>query len=907
MSGRQTRSGGAVRRSEPKDPSPTKVLRRSQRKSGSDLPSTLPEIWSKAPHAVPARKPIVLKKIVAHVLEVRAKKGLAGWGAKTQSGLCHQLVLSPQVPAVQSPRRSPRIAFFLEKENNPPSKEPTKEDLFQTSSVPVTPATTPVLYPLAVEYNSKEGHPDARDLEMSKKVRRSYSRLEARGSPSAAASTSTPGRRSCFGFEGLLGAEDLAGVSPVVCSKSAEIPRVPAKPWTPDRTLPGISPVTVKEKRKKKKVPEILASVSRPRALSKPVAELVAQPVEEQKPSARQVSRDRDVEVMGSTGASGRGLGNASSPGRVNANSQQFTPALSAVSSCWEAGPASGLRFWKGGRRAVPGLGGPLDNAQSRASHGVGGRGRLAASSHFSPLGTSSAKAASSGAEAGPARTTHRDLPVHAPERAGARGARRPWRVSPREGVRGPGEGVFPPRTFRPGSRLCRAEAPARLQEPSVPASLPAMPRDSETPECPFLDKDDWGPRRTSQEIRRLMMECMRLWESLNITRIDNLALGEKLQNLPNLLYKSLKQEEVKATQEGTQAVQEAVKAIQEAVNVNQGEAQAVQKKVKANQEAVKANQGEAQAVQKEVKANQEAVKANQAEAQAVQKKVKADQEAVKANQEAVKANQAEAQAVQKKVKANQEAVKANQAEAQAVQKKVKANQETVKANQEAVKANQAEAQAVQKKVKANQEAVKANQGEAQAVQKEVKANQGAVKANQAKAQSVQEKVKANQEAVKTNQGEAQAVQKEVKADQEAVKAIQEGTQTIQGDAQAVQEEAKIIREEVKAIQEGAQAIQEEVKAIQGEAQVTQKAVLFQVHGQQHSDFGEGERGCSVLLTPSPHAPQQPCSQKAALLILLPDPPHNRRNQCPPWPGRSLETRQLLGTPHHQLLSKSQQ
>ncbi|XP_071074058.1 sororin [Dasypus novemcinctus] len=735
MSGRQTRSGGAVRRSEPKDPSPTKVLRRSQRKSGSDLPSTLPEIWSKAPHAVPARKPIVLKKIVAHVLEV---------------------------PAVQSPRRSPRIAFFLEKENNPPSKEPTKEDLFQTSSVPVTPATTPVLYPLAVEYNSKEGHPDARDLEMSKKVRRSYSRLEARGSPSAAASTSTPGRRSCFGFEGLLGAEDLAGVSPVVCSKSAEIPRVPAKPWTPDRTLPGISPVTVKEKRKKKKVPEILASVSRPRALSKPVAELVAQPVEEQKPSARQVSRDRDVEPP--------------------------------------------PREQKLGLRAQPTV------------------------------------------------------------------------------------------TFL--FTLLNAPEPAEPEDPG---------EDSETPECPFLDKDDWGPRRTSQEIRRLMMECMRLWESLNITRIDNLALGEKLQNLPNLLYKSLKQEEVKATQEGTQAVQEAVKAIQEAVNVNQGEAQAVQKKVKANQEAVKANQGEAQAVQKEVKANQEAVKANQAEAQAVQKKVKADQEAVKANQEAVKANQAEAQAVQKKVKANQEAVKANQAEAQAVQKKVKANQETVKANQEAVKANQAEAQAVQKKVKANQEAVKANQGEAQAVQKEVKANQGAVKANQAKAQSVQEKVKANQEAVKTNQGEAQAVQKEVKADQEAVKAIQEGTQTIQGDAQAVQEEAKIIREEVKAIQEGAQAIQEEVKAIQGEAQVTQKAVLFQVHGQQHSDFGEGERGCSVLLTPSPHAPQQPCSQKAALLILLPDPPHNRRNQCPPWPGRSLETRQLLGTPHHQLLSKSQQ
>ncbi|XP_037697132.1 sororin-like isoform X2 [Choloepus didactylus] len=231
MSGRQTRSGGAARHSGPKAPSPTRLTRRSQRKSGSDLPSTLPEIWPKASPAAPVRKPIVLKKIVAHSLEI---------------------------PAVHSPRRSPRIAFFLEKENNPPIKEPTKEDLFKTCSVPITPATTPVLNSLKVESSSKERHPDARDLEMSKKVRRSYSRLQALGS--ASTSTSTPGRRSCFGFERLLGAEDLAGVSPVVCSKSAEAPSVPVKPCIPDTALPGISPLIMKEKRKKKKVPEILKS-----------------------------------------------------------------------------------------------------------------------------------------------------------------------------------------------------------------------------------------------------------------------------------------------------------------------------------------------------------------------------------------------------------------------------------------------------------------------------------------------------------------------------------------------------------------------------------------------------------------------------------------------------------------------
>ncbi|XP_037697131.1 sororin-like isoform X1 [Choloepus didactylus] len=258
MSGRQTRSGGAARHSGPKAPSPTRLTRRSQRKSGSDLPSTLPEIWPKASPAAPVRKPIVLKKIVAHSLEVRAEKGVVGWGAKIGSGLCSELVLSPQIPAVHSPRRSPRIAFFLEKENNPPIKEPTKEDLFKTCSVPITPATTPVLNSLKVESSSKERHPDARDLEMSKKVRRSYSRLQALGS--ASTSTSTPGRRSCFGFERLLGAEDLAGVSPVVCSKSAEAPSVPVKPCIPDTALPGISPLIMKEKRKKKKVPEILKS-----------------------------------------------------------------------------------------------------------------------------------------------------------------------------------------------------------------------------------------------------------------------------------------------------------------------------------------------------------------------------------------------------------------------------------------------------------------------------------------------------------------------------------------------------------------------------------------------------------------------------------------------------------------------
>lgn len=107
------------------------------------------------------------------------------------------------------------------------------------------------------ESNFREGDLDTRDLEMSKKVRRSYSRLDPLHC--ASTSTPTPGRPSCFGFERLLGTEDLAGVSPLVCSKLTEAPRAPGNPWVLDTTLPGISP-PVKEKKKKKKVPEILVS-----------------------------------------------------------------------------------------------------------------------------------------------------------------------------------------------------------------------------------------------------------------------------------------------------------------------------------------------------------------------------------------------------------------------------------------------------------------------------------------------------------------------------------------------------------------------------------------------------------------------------------------------------------------------
>ncbi|XP_006149929.1 sororin isoform X2 [Tupaia chinensis] len=377
MSERRTRSGGAAQRSGPRVSSPTKSLRKSQRKSGSDLPSILPEICPKTPRAAPVRKPIVLKKIVAHAVEI---------------------------PAVHSPRRSSRIAFSLEKENNPPSSEPTKEDFFKICSVPVTPTTTPV-FTQNTEPNSSEGDLDARDLEMSKKVRRSYSRLESLGS----ASTSTPGHRSCFGFERLPEAEDLSGVSPVKCSKLIEVPRVPVKPWAPDTTLPGISPPVVKAKRKKK-VPEILSCRGEQRAHSKPVKPVV-QPVEEQKPTDPQPpSSEQNPDL-------------------------QLEPTIKFL---------------------------------------------------FTLLNTS------------------------------------------------------------------------EPTEPKDPES------DSEIQECQFLDQEDWGPQRISKEIRHLQNDCMRLCELLSTTQMDNQALGERLQNLPTLLYKNLKAG-AQAIQDEAQAIQEEVQVLQEA------------------------------------------------------------------------------------------------------------------------------------------------------------------------------------------------------------------------------------------------------------------------------------------------------------------------------------------------------
>lgn len=100
-------------------------------------------------------------------------------------------------------------------------------------------------------------------------------------------------------------------------------------------------------------------------------------------------------------------------------------------------------------------------------------------------------------------------------------------------------------------------------------------PRDLDIQESQFLDKEDWGPQRTSKEMSHLQNVCLRLRESLSTIQADNLALGEKLRDLPDSLYKSLK-EEARAILEGEKAVQEEGEAFQEESKTIQEGAQAV-------------------------------------------------------------------------------------------------------------------------------------------------------------------------------------------------------------------------------------------------------------------------------------------------------------------------------------------
>ncbi|XP_030073750.1 sororin [Microcaecilia unicolor] len=137
-----------------------------------------------------------------------------------------------------------------------------------------------ILTPVSDSESNKFTSLDERDIVMSKKVRRSYSRLDAsfgcssfrslssqdNNSDTSTPNNSHPRRCSFFGFEKLLATEVLVNMSPVPTEKqlleqtAAETSVVATglHPREPVTDIPGI--VFGKEKKKKRKVPQIAKS-----------------------------------------------------------------------------------------------------------------------------------------------------------------------------------------------------------------------------------------------------------------------------------------------------------------------------------------------------------------------------------------------------------------------------------------------------------------------------------------------------------------------------------------------------------------------------------------------------------------------------------------------------------------------
>ncbi|KAF5928197.1 hypothetical protein HPG69_018434 [Diceros bicornis minor] len=179
--------------------------------------------------------------------------------------------------------------------------------------------------------------------------------------------------------------------------------------------------------------------------------------------------------------------------------------------------------------------------------------------------------------------------------------------------------------------------------DPLLQPSLSTHPRDLEIQEGRFLDKEDWGPRRTSKEISRLQNDCMSPapYRGLRQSCLDPLPTSGPHNHLfqPSSLYKSLK-EEGKAIQEEGKAIQEEGKAIQEEEKVVQEEEKVVQEEGKAIQEEENVIQKEEEVVQEEEEVVQEKEEVIQEEGKAIQEEEKVVQEEEKVAQEGAQAVQ---------------------------------------------------------------------------------------------------------------------------------------------------------------------------------------------------------------------------------------------------------------------------
>ncbi|NP_001088380.1 sororin-B [Xenopus laevis] len=221
--------------------------RRSQRKSASDSPIPAPIM----------KRSITVKKIMPR----KTLAAIANTGSQ----------FTPKVSNVTAaPRRSSRISPKIQKENAfSEQSQMDPKDVTSQSSAPEIDVLSPI--PVNIQLSPKL---DNRDMIMSQKVRRSYSRLEMSLNSSAflysptrktdSSDTSTPNavlkssRISLFGFDKLLNSEmpegELKKSSAVTREKTANERNLQTVlPEEPDHNIPGV--VLAKQKRRKRKVP----------------------------------------------------------------------------------------------------------------------------------------------------------------------------------------------------------------------------------------------------------------------------------------------------------------------------------------------------------------------------------------------------------------------------------------------------------------------------------------------------------------------------------------------------------------------------------------------------------------------------------------------------------------------------
>ncbi|MEJ1273498.1 N-acetylated alpha-linked acidic dipeptidase-like 1 [Cricetulus griseus] len=182
--------------------------------------------------------------------------------------------------------------------------------------------------------------------------------------------------------------------------------------------------------------------------------------------------------------------------------------------------------------------------------------------------------------------------------------------------------------------------------DPSVFEELMYSPgeRDTETLEQQFLSQEDWGPRRTSEEIQNLQKECQRLQEALKDNKRDNLALEEKLESLATSLYENL--EKTLLTPKNYRVTQKTAEVSQEEAGVTQEEAEDTQEKAEDTQEKAEDTQEKAEDTKEKAEDTQEKAEDTKEKAEDIQEEAEDTQEKAEDIQEEAEDTQEEALAL---------------------------------------------------------------------------------------------------------------------------------------------------------------------------------------------------------------------------------------------------------------------